>query len=299
MASTSTNQPAIYTPNYTNFDWLLKKAVSTSHGSKTHPETDSLDMFIVDFLGNRDVHPEKNRYDAQDISSMVAKWAKDSKSRAVELDVLKDFQADLPKPKFSPRKVQQILEKWFKLFDEVLFHGSLEGRLQVQGFVPRRQDKSTPEKSHSTFHLRERKIYINLRPRKTRLSSFRTTPVPYWLSCLLHEMLHGFFAIFFCLCESCKSKAAASKGGLGNTGHGPAWLSACRAMEIALKGLVSWESELGVKRALELEEENGTWIASFEQRREWGIRIPNSDSHPEFMQTESKPHRQVSCLQIL
>jgi hypothetical protein len=299
MSSNSTNQPAIFILDYTNFDWFFKKAVSTTHGSKTHPEADSIDLVILDFLGNRSIHPEKNRYHSEDLSKIVIKWTESSYSRAVELDLLKHFKARLPRTKLgniTQEKILPLPKKWFKIFDTIFFHGSLEDRIKIDVFVAKTRDESF---IHGCYYTIQRKISINLIPNGVRKYGFRGTPVQYYISTLLHEMLHAFFTIFSCVCEDCKSKEAASKGGLGATGHGPVWMKTCRALEMTLRELTPWHVHLGISNSAYVEEHNSGWQPNFEQRREWGIRIPNHRYSPESMPTESKPHRQVSCLPIL
>jgi hypothetical protein len=170
-----------------------------------------------------------------------------------------------------------------------ILRGRLGGRIGIATYrTPKVAERGFYRHSDST-------INVNL-CRQRRVPRHDVHHNGYYLCVLLHEMLHAFFYIYSCKCTNCRSQKPALHGGVGASGHGPAWVDAAYALQMAFQELVSWEVFLGIPKSVQLETRVSGWKPDLEQRRRWGI--PNS-SYAELISVESKRHRQVSCLPIL
>lgn len=94
-----------------------------------------------------------------------------------------------------------------------------------------------------------------------------------YLLTMLHEMTHAFLSFYTCQCGACRSMIASARGGIGDTGHGPAWADAILAVGQAFQDQVAWDAEdLGIVDSVvhEIQASRG-WEPTVEQLGRWGI----------------------------
>lgn len=128
----------------------------------------------------------------------------------------------------SADKLKQLLDSWMGLLDDWFFAGSLKSILKGVNF--RRlngHEFDGLESSHGLYSRFERKIWIQI-ARRSRVEAYMCTYEEYFISVLLHEMVHAFIDLHHCQKSCCMDKGLklkhASQGHLGKGCHGKLFL---------------------------------------------------------------------------
>lgn len=86
------------------------------------------------------------------------------------------------------------------------------------------------------------------------------------ISTLLHEMMHAFFDIFV----RGSVEVAPKKGGIGRSGHGPAWADAMLSVQNSLKQEVPFSVDCGIFNSVKVTMFMEHWRCSTMQMIKWG-----------------------------
>ncbi|KAH8687327.1 hypothetical protein BGZ60DRAFT_521991 [Tricladium varicosporioides] len=190
----------------------------------------------------------------------------------------------------------KVIERYFELFDALLFFGSLRGRVELVNADQQAQHAGCPghtqpipalEKTF-TFSFRKPKPQSspNLLQRITLFrrdvdARDRQQRLTLSLSALLHEMIHAFFNTWACQSGKCRARKFEK---MGEGGHGCLWVDLATACEQVVKEVLGLELNLrrleaivsevvrGVKEGLDVQslrrdfEEWGLDFAEFEQK---------------------------------
>ena len=141
----------------------------------------------------------------------------------------------------DPAKSKTTLRKYFLIFDEMIFAGSLKPFTQVQF-----DSDIDPAKT-----LGQTVFTPNSLPHKPLVNISLATVLPAFdpeapeeqgraiLPVLLHEMVHAFLLLFHCHCDNCLKESVRT---LGITWHGDAW----EALAIKISEFTSFMDDLEI-----------------------------------------------------
>jgi hypothetical protein len=158
-----------------------------------------------------------------------------------------------------------ILHKFFEIFNNLFFYGSLKDYVKVEFQPPwdvnqeidgycvsssiyfEPQD-AIPDNFAALIVLKDYSGDGHYRNRNSRME--------FYLGTLLHEMLHAYFGIYLCQCStSCRNSATMTT--MGNSGHCTLWLKSAYAIEQATVSLLGEGLDLGLEGSVIDEYGNG------------------------------------------
>jgi hypothetical protein len=156
---------------------------------------------------------------------------------------------------------KKLYTRWSEVFNQGFFFNALLDRIAPIQYV-RRGDCTTGYYEHTGAGL-------VIDPNHPLATEYPGTRAQLIISTLAHEMLHAFLDVYRCRCLKCLSRNAASRGGVGSNGHGPAWAACMRTIEIALQDAVQFRIDTNIWGSLQLSMKTDGWGATPNEMAKW------------------------------
>ncbi|KAF7960701.1 hypothetical protein EAE96_000375 [Botrytis aclada] len=176
---------------------------------------------------------------------------------------LSDLAAVIKSPWLKGKKEQDLLDLYFSYFNAMIFGGALNAMRCIMKLEEPNEDQKAKNVLGTTVDKRGEKTTTRHNVR-CYISVFVRSPPPQnekdskkllenYLGTMLHEMVHAFFSIYVCKCNtSCRRKVLEFEQS-GMTGHGMQWQRAARSIESFVRQGLRLDVRLGREEALGLE----------------------------------------------
>ncbi|KAF7943699.1 uncharacterized protein EAE97_005769 [Botrytis byssoidea] len=176
---------------------------------------------------------------------------------------LSDLAAVIKNPWLKGKKEQDLLDLYFSYFNAMIFGGALNTMRCVMKLEEPNAEQKARNVLGTTVDKRGEKTTTRHNVR-CYISVFVRSPPPEneeeskillenYLGTMLHEMVHAFFSIYVCKCNtSCRRKVLEFEES-GMTGHGMQWQRAARSVESFARQGLRLDVRLGREEALGLE----------------------------------------------
>ncbi|CAG8979930.1 hypothetical protein HYALB_00013514 [Hymenoscyphus albidus] len=173
-------------------------------------------------------------------------------------------------------RMKQLLDTWMVLFDDWFFAGRLKDTLKGVNFRRRVGDQCDGyESAHGVYSRYKKKIWIQI-IRRSRVQSYMCTYEEYFISVLLHEMVHAFIDLHHCQKSCFMDKGLrlkhASQGCLGQGCHGPPFADSLKILQDALQKSVKWYVWDTLPPSVLQSMKTERWQPREEQLQHWNMR---------------------------
>ncbi|KAF5871907.1 uncharacterized protein Bfra_008933 [Botrytis fragariae] len=176
---------------------------------------------------------------------------------------LSDLAAVIKTPWLKGKKEQDLLDLYFSYFNAMIFGGALNTmRCTMMLEEPNAEQKArnvlgttVDKRSEKTTTRHNVRCYISVFVRSPPPKNEEESKIllENYLGTMLHEMVHAFFSIYVCKCNtSCRRKVLEFEES-GMTGHGMQWQRAARSIESFVRQGLRLDVRLGREEALGLE----------------------------------------------
>lgn len=176
---------------------------------------------------------------------------------------LSGLAAIIKSPWLKGKNEQDLLDIYFDYFNNMIFGGGLNAlRCTMKLEEPNAEQKArsvlgttvdTRTDKDTTRHNVRCHVSIFVRHPAPKTEADSLVLLKNYLGTMLHEMVHAFFSIYVCKCNTvCRRKALEFEES-GATGHGIHWQSAARSIERFVRYGLRLDIRLGREEALGLE----------------------------------------------
>ncbi|ESZ97299.1 hypothetical protein SBOR_2327 [Sclerotinia borealis F-4128] len=191
---------------------------------------------------------------------------------------LSDLANIVKSPWLKGKKEQDLLDLYFEYFNNMIFGGGLNAlRCTMKLEEPTREQKersvlgTTVDKrseADTTKHNIRSHVSVFVRYPAPETEAQSVVLLRNYLGTMLHEMVHAFFSIYVCKCNTvCRDKVLEFEQS-GHTGHGMNWQNAARSIERFVRHGLRLDIRLGREEALGLElvmADKQLWLVDLEK----------------------------------